>query len=398
MTPDELSPGPVADSLLASVIACDVALAIRRTGRGWKLAIGAGGARGPRAGRSRLLLLLAMLEAADSANNLSALSGEAVGPFGAVDQKPLLGRFDILEDLGSGGFGFVVRARDRLLGREVALKMPLPERALSSTELDRFLVEARAAARLDHPNIVRVFDAGQLGPLGYYIASEYCPGPTMKAWLTAHTDAVAARLAARWTMALAAAVEQAHERGILHRDIKPSNVILSGSAKPDEMVPRLTDFGLAKLTTEGPGETRSEARLGTPDYMAPEQAAGRAKEVGPAADIYSLGATLYELLAGRPPFRGENDADTLRLAAEAEPISPRSLRPGLPRDLETICLKCVRKEPRARYGSARELRVDLERFLDGRPISGRPVSVPSVPGRGGGAGRRSRRFSRSSRF
>src|SRR5262249_34671691 len=136
----------------------------------------------------------------------------------------------------------------------------------------------------------------------------------------------------------------------------------------------LTDFGLAKLIEEGADETRTDARPGTPDYMAPEQAAGRNKDIGPAADIYSLGATLYETLAGRPPLRGENDAETLRLLAEEAPISLRSLRPGLPRDLETICLKCLRKEPRARYGSARELCDDLERFLDGRPIHGRPVS------------------------
>ena len=144
---------------------------------------------------------------------------------------------------------------------------------------------------------------------------------------------------------------------------------------PVDLVPRLTDFGLAKLVEEAGDETRSEVRMGTAHYMAPEQAAGRRHEVGPATDVYALGATLYEILTGRPPFRGETDAETLRLVLEAEPVAPRSLRPGLPRDLETICLKCLRKEPTRRYASAGALRDDLRRFLDGRPIVGRPVSA-----------------------
>jgi WD40 repeat protein len=325
-------------------------------------------------GHDRLRLLLEMLDAAELGADTESVEERVSDGKGSDTGRPVLGRFEVIDHLGSGGFGFVVRAHDRLLGREVALKMPLPERVLSRGDFSRFLREARAAARLDHPNIIRVFDAGELGPLGYFIASEFCEGPTLKSWLKSQTEAVPARLAARWAAALAGAVEQAHDRGILHRDIKPSNVILSGGPAPGAMIPRLTDFGLAKLLGDGGDETRSDARMGTPDYMAPEQASGHREALGPAADIYSLGATLYEALAGRPPFRGENDAETLRLAKEAEPAPLRSLHPGVPRDLETICLKCLRKVPRARYSSARELREDLERFLDNRPIHGRPVS------------------------
>ena len=180
--------------------------------------------------------------------------------------------------------------------------MPLPERLLSPDDLHRFLHEARAAARLDHPNIVRAFEAGELGPLGYYIASEFCAGPNLRDWLKSQGEAISARLAARWAAALAAAVAHAHDRGILHRDIKPSNVMLAGGPERDDLFPRLTDFGLAKLIEEGADETRSDARPGTPAYMAPEQAAGRRKDLGPAADIYCLGATLWRNACRKAPI------------------------------------------------------------------------------------------------
>ena len=221
---------------------------------------------------------------------------------------------------------------------------------------------------------MRVFDAGELGPFGYFIASEFCAGPSLRRWLGTQTGPVAPRLAARLVEALAGAVQHAHERGILHRDIKPDNIILAGGPEPEELVPRLTDFGLAKLVEDNGDETRSEAKLGTPHYMAPEQAAGRRREVGPATDIYALGVTLYEVLTGRVPFRGETDAETMRLLLDSEPVAPRLLRPSLPRDLETICQKCLRKVPSQRYVSAAALGDDLARFVDGRPIQSRPVS------------------------
>jgi WD40 repeat protein/serine/threonine protein kinase len=375
MTPDETSPAPIDERLLRQVIACDAMLhASSSAGTDPQCERRASASEVDDRARSRLLLLLTMLEAMEPAGDRPGKSASIPAGKDRDDTRAVLGRFDVIEDLGSGGFGFVVRARDRLLGREVALKMPLPERALARPDIRAFLREARAAARLDHPNLVRVHDAGELGPLGYFIASEFCAGPTLRRWVKSRNEPVPTRLAACWLAALADAVRHAHERGILHRDIKPDNVILTGVSGPDEFIPRLTDFGLAKLIEEPGDETKSGALMGTPHYMAPEQAAGRRRDVGPATDVYALGATLYELLTARPPFRGETNAETMRLVLETEPLPPRSLRPGLPRDLDTICLKCLRKEPARRYGTAAALRDDLQRFLAGQPILGRPVS------------------------
>ena len=375
MTRDEGSPGPVDDPLLARMMAFDAMVNGEGRAPDRDRSIRPPSTVDDDRARDRLLLLLRMIDAAEAMPGPPGADAIAPCPVELEESRPILGRFEFLEDLGAGGFGFVMRARDRVLGREVALKMPLPERLLAPGEVGRFLREARAAARLDHPSIVRVHDAGEIGPLGYFIASEFCPGPSLGRWLRAHPEPLPARLAAEWTAALSDAVQHAHDRGILHRDIKPDNVILAPASGPGGFLPRLTDFGLAKLVEEVAEETRSEARAGTLTYMAPEQAAGRRGEVGVAADVYALGATLYEALTGRPPFRGETEAETLRLIAEAEPIAPRSLRPGLPRDLETICLKCLRKEPPRRYGSAADLRDDLRRFLEGRPILGRPASA-----------------------
>jgi len=278
---------------------------------------------------------------------LDAAEGPVAGPGGggydpalkfAGVSRPILGRFEVLEQLGSGGFGFVVRARDLTLGREVALKMPLPERVMRAGDFDRFLKEARAAARLDHSSIVRVYDAGTLGPFGYFIAAEYCAGDSLRQWLKTRNEPVPPRIAARWLSALADAVQHAHDRGILHRDIKPDNVIMTASTGLDEtkraptasaqggdlihLVPRLTDFGLATLIEDCGTETGSNVRTGTPYYMAPEQAAGRRGEIGPATDVYGLGSTLFEVLTGRPPFRGETEVETLRLVLETERFRP----------------------------------------------------------------------------
>lgn len=296
-----------------------------------------------------------------------------------------LGRFEILDTLGQGGYGIVYLAFDPTLGRHVALKVPRPEVVMSPEVRRRFLREARAAAGLDHPNLVPVHEAGEVGPF-CYIASAYCPGETLASWLKSQAEPVRPDAAARVIALLCDAVQHAHGRGILHRDIKPSNVILSGSealapshrrdaTHGGPSPPRLTDFGMAKFLAETCEETRTGMPLGSPPYMAPEQAEGRNRDVSPATDVYGLGATLYELLTGRPPFRGETTTETLRMVIESDCVPPRALRPGLPRDLETICQKCLMKDPSRRYPTAKELGDDLRRYLNREPVRARPLSV-----------------------
>jgi hypothetical protein len=275
-----------------------------------------------------------------------------------------VGRFQLRRELGRGGFGVVFLAFDTRLDRDVALKLPRPD-VLTSRELrERFHREARAAAGLNHPNIVPVYEAGESGPT-CYIATAYCPGPTLRDWLRDRTEPVPFVEAATLTAALADAAGHAHARGIVHRDLKPANVLL-GSEPNGE--PKITDFGLAKLVESQEPVTRSGVVLGTPSYMAPEQAEGT-KGVGPTTDVYSLGVILYELLTGRPPFVGESDLDTLRQAGSQEPVPPSRLRLRLPRDLETVCLKCLEKDPRRRYSTGTELAADLRRYLAGQPVT-----------------------------
>jgi WD40 repeat protein len=381
MTPDE-SP-PLDDALLSELLAADAALAAgldpARPGvSGTAGAVEADGISG-------YIDVLRRLghRGASAAPERAA----AVGPA----PPPRLGRFEILGTLGQGGFGIVYLAIDPKLGRQVALKVPRPEFLMCEEVRRRFLREARAAAGLDHPHLVPVHEVGE-ADLVCYIASAYCPGPTLSGWLKARSEPVPPELAARLVAALADAVEHAHDRGILHRDIKPSNVILTtrrgegiafhdppgnrphGRPGDDELSPRLADFGLARILEESGEETRTGVPLGSPPYMAPEQAAGRNRDVGRATDIYALGSSLYEILAGRPPFRGETTTETLRMVIEDDCVAPRVLRPGLPRDPETICLKCLEKDPARRYDSAAALRDDLERFLRGEPVRARPAS------------------------
>jgi WD40 repeat protein len=305
-----------------------------------------------------------------------------------------LGRFQIHHELGRGSYGLVFLAYDPHLDRDVALKVPHANALVTPQLRERFVREARAAAALDHPNIVPVHEAGEIGPISY-ITYAYCPGPTLAAWLRARTEAVPARQAAALLATLAEAVAHAHGRGVVHRDLKPANVLLlqkkdEGGRMKDEkrrengsdssflhpplsfFIPKITDFGLARRTDDA-GQTATGDVLGTPSYMAPEQAAGGGKAAGPAADVYALGAILYELLTGRPPFQTATALETLRLVREQEPVSPRRLNPAVPRDLETICLKCLEKESARRYDDASALAEDLRRFQEGKPVRARPV-------------------------
>jgi WD40 repeat protein len=298
-----------------------------------------------------------------------------------------LGRFTIVRELGRGGFGVVFLADDPLMGRRVALKVPRVE-VLSGTEgWRRFVRESRASSRLDHPNLVPVLEAGSIGPMGYII-STYVAGPSLEQWLRHHRRIAPPRWAAQLVATLAHGIEHAHQRQVLHRDLKPANILLQAPDGRREMpdhdawrhvpleswVPRICDFGLARLRELEGDESQSRAgAAGSPPYMAPEQAEARRSEIGPATDVYGLGAILYQILTGRPPFVGKSDLDTLRRVVVEEPTALRQLRHGVPRDLETICLKCLAKRPDQRYASAAGLAQDLERFLDGRPIRARSV-------------------------
>ena len=271
--------------------------------------------------------------------------------------------YEILGELGRGGMGIVYKALHRRLNRLVALKMIRGGMHADDIQIARFKIEAEAVAALRHPNILQIYDIGESNGLPY-VALELLEGGSLSDRLKG--TALPPRKAAEWMVPLALAMDTAHQAGIVHRDLKSANILFTSDG-----VPKITDFGLAKRLEMDEGQTHTGQVIGTPSYMAPEQARGDTKTVGPAADIYALGAMLYEMLTGRPPFKGASAMETVKQVIEVEPVAPSRVQFRVPRDLETICLKCLQKDPRKRYATAKELADDLNRYLSGEPIRAR---------------------------
>jgi tRNA A-37 threonylcarbamoyl transferase component Bud32 len=295
---------------------------------------------------------------------LDGTAAFAPGPDGAPPVR-FFGDYELLEELGRGGMGVVYKARQIKLNRVVALKMILSGQFASAEDVKRFQVEGQNAARLDHPNIVPVYEVGRHRGQ-HYFTMKLILGGSLTRQIGHFIGDV--RAAAGLVADTARAIHHAHQHGILHRDIKPGNILLDSEGRP-----QVTDFGLARRMEDEQGLTLSGAVLGSPRYMAPEQARGR-KGLTVAADVYGLGAVLYELLTGRPPFSGETAIETLHQVREKEPTRPTNFAPNLDGDIEAVSLKCLEKDPQGRYATALALAEDLDRWLSGRPVSAKPVN------------------------
>jgi serine/threonine-protein kinase len=284
-------------------------------------------------------------------------------PSDSVQLPARFGDYLLKQELGRGGMGVVYRATQTSLGREVAVKMILRGQLASPADRQRFEAEAQAAARLDHPGIVPVYEVGEIDARPYF-SMKFVHGTTLAQRLA--EGPLPSRDAARMLAAVARAIHFAHMRGVLHRDLKPSNILLDEQGEP-----HVTDFGLAKQTSDAPTLTKTGAVLGTPAYMAPEQAAGAGGRVGPQSDVYSLGVILYHMLTGRPPFQAASPGEMVLLVLEQDPVPPRMLNPQADRDLEMICLRCLQKPMDLRYASAAALADDLEAYLNDESIAAR---------------------------
>jgi len=308
----------------------------------------------------------------DAVADWSAHDALSAEPKPASDELLLpkqLGDFELCEEIGRGGMGIVYRARQLSLGREVAVKLMLRGAAATPEEQARFQAEVAAAAQLDHPNIVPIYEVGSHDGCQYF-GMKLIEGQTLAEKMVA--GPLPEREAVQLMIAIARAIQYAHQRGVIHRDLKPANILVEKKGLVEESgQPFVSDFGLAKRTSSSTAITQTGAILGTPSYMSPEQAASGRGLVGPLSDVYSLGAILYALLTGRPPHQGASPVDTVLMVLEQDPVPPRVLNPQVNRDLEMIVLRCLQKPSDLRYSSAGQLADDLQAFADGEPISAR---------------------------